>query len=392
VKVCIVGSVNVPIPRVSYGGIEEYVFRVSVELVKIGCEVHILTVGGGKSLITKIVNGVHIHEITRTSLPNSNISVRASRRLMFGHQVYQVAKKIGGFDVLHLNVGYSGWEIVLKKSKFPVIFTAHNAFPWLANWSSLDTLNYFERFYRDFDDILTNFVAKRSNRVIAISSHMSNAVMRKGIKGDKLNVIFNAVDTEKFHPILNAREYFLKTYCVPDNKVLFLFLGGLRIEKGVDYLLLAFKELCKYHHNVFLVIAGEGNYRTNLESLVKNLKINNVKFLGSILEDHLPIIYSACDVYVLPSILEPFGLTILEAMASGKPVIITSENGKDIIEDGKQGFLVPPRDALKIFEAMSKCMDELARKKMGSAALARAKTFTWKETAKRLLKTYYELC
>ena len=390
-KVCIVGTVNMPIPRVEYGGIEEVILRASIELAKMGCDIHILTVGSNKNLESKIIKGVNIHEISRVSLPTADMSTRALKRLMFGHRVSQAVDNLGGFDVIHLNVGYSGWEIVLRKQRVPVVFTVHNSYPWLASWSSILTLNYFERVYLNMNDTLTQFVAKRVNRVLPVSSHMGEAVIRKGVDPKRVKVIFNSVDSERFYPILNAKKYFIEKYSIPSDKVLFLFLGGLRIEKGIDYLLRAFQELSKYYNNVFLLIAGKGHQRDYLETLAKSLKIDNIKFLGSVCEHDLPIVYSACDVYVLPSILEPGALTLLEALASGKPIIITRDLGKDFIEDGKQGFLVPTRDWRKIFEAMVNCMDATVRKKMGVEALERSKSFTWKEHAKQLLKTYNEL-
>jgi glycosyltransferase involved in cell wall biosynthesis len=140
-----------------------------------------------------------------------------------------------------------------------------------------------------------------------------------------------------------------------ENRI--LFVGKLIHYKGLRYLLEAFSKL--ESREVCLMIVGDGSERAGLISMARRLCISDrALFLGSVPDTLLPSTYALADVVVLPSISrrEAFEMVILEAMASGKPVVASSIPGvSDVVDHGKTGYLVPPGDP----EKMTKAIDNL---------------------------------
>lgn len=174
-----------------------------------------------------------------------------------------------------------------------------------------------------------------------------------------------------------------------------LFVGKLIYYKGVRYLLEAFSKLAS--EEVCLMIAGDGAERPNLVSMARRLGISNrVYFLGTIPDSWLPSTYSLADLVVLPSISrrEAFGMVILEAMASGKPVVASAIPGvSEVVNHGKTGYLVPPRDP----ESLSKAVDSLLQNpseaaRMGEEARITARLrYDWEQVYSSYVSLYERL-
>ena len=130
------------------------------------------------------------------------------------------------------------------------------------------------------------------------------------------------------------------------------FVANLNYRKGHEFLLHAIAELVAGYPDVHLLCLGEGDLRNKLEELTAELKLKeNVSFLGY--QPNVPGILQAVDLYVHASVLEPLGIAVLEAMAAGKCVVATAVGGvTEIIQNGKTGFLVPPKDASAIAAAI----------------------------------------
>lgn len=173
-----------------------------------------------------------------------------------------------------------------------------------------------------------------------------------------------------------------KKYGLTGKKIV-LFTGRLTKHKGVDYLIRAAKNI-----RGTILILGDGPERQNLEKLIKSQKTTNVKILGWIQSgDQLGFhaFYARADVFVAPSVWqEPFGLVILEAMASKKPVVATHTGGvTSIIKDGLNGFLVKTKDSKALAEKINMLLDdEKLRKRIAKNAYETIKEkFTWEKIA-----------
>ena len=118
-----------------------------------------------------------------------------------------------------------------------------------------------------------------------------------------------------------------------------------------------------------LLVAGDGRRRAEYEALVAERALEGVRFLGFTAQPDLPELYAAADVFVLPSLVEPWGVVVNEAMASGLPVVVSDQVGAsaDLVEEGRNGHVVPAGDAGALARALSDVLgDEARRREMGS--------------------------
>lgn len=177
------------------------------------------------------------------------------------------------------------------------------------------------------------------------------------------------------------------------EKPIVLFVGRLVPYKGVDVLLEALSRL-----DAATMIVGDGPQRTALEAQARALGMSErVTFLGSVGDDELAALYRACDVFVLPSVTrqEAFGVVQLEAMAAGKPVVST-DVGTGVAwvnRDGETGFVVPPRDAAALGDAVCRVLGNATlRLNMGNAAMHRVRSaFTVERMIDDTLALYREV-
>jgi len=150
-----------------------------------------------------------------------------------------------------------------------------------------------------------------------------------------------------------------------------LFVGRLRVEKGVSTLLRAFQRVKEQRHDATLVIVGDGPERRNLEELALTLGLReSVCFVGMVPYEQLPEFYTKADVVVLPSLHESYGRVIVEAMSLGRPVVATdTEGARDLIRHGETGFIVPVQNVQALASRISYLLwNSLVARKMGDTA------------------------
>ncbi len=181
-----------------------------------------------------------------------------------------------------------------------------------------------------------------------------------------------------------------KRYAITDKKIA-LFTGRIITEKGVEYLVKAAKTI-----NGRVIIAGDGPQRVHLEELIKRMQLTNITMLPFVhkYEEFLDLYYLA-DVFVSPAVWdEPLGLTIIEAMASRTPVIVTRKGGVTMaVKDGVNGLFVRPRNSKEIASAVNRIFanDALARKMGERGRRVVEERFTWRKIAARFDKLYQDV-
>lgn len=203
------------------------------------------------------------------------------------------------------------------------------------------------RIYCMFDSILIRFFEK----IIAVSDPIRRDMLKKGITSDKIEVIYNGIDPERFKKIFDNKKL-KKQFNIPAKSKVIGTVGSLTIEKGHIYFIEAANKVLKTYPNIKFLIVGEGRCRKVLEEKVYNRRIErNVIFAG--LRTDMPEIYSLIDVFVLPSLIEGMPMVLLEAMASSKPVIATNVGSvPEAVIDNNTGLLVSPRDIENLAKAM----------------------------------------
>jgi glycosyltransferase involved in cell wall biosynthesis len=192
------------------------------------------------------------------------------------------------------------------------------------------------------------------------------------IYGGRHLTIPNAVDIEGIDKALLARSpIVIETAAKLKGKLIVGTVARLSKEKGIDILILAFAEVHKAISNAHLLIVGDGNQLVELQSLAQNLGIGDaITWTGRLRWEDAMGCLGRMDVVVVPSRFEGFGLTAIEAMTCGKPVVASNVDGlAEIISDGENGVLIPSEDVSAFASALSELLNDKERRQtIGMAA------------------------
>lgn len=200
---------------------------------------------------------------------------------------------------------------------------------------------YIFKYFKSPPKILFELLsAKMASHIVCVSKATKRTCIRDyGLSEKKVDVVYNGVDLERFHPD-NDGSFVREKHGLGDRPVI-LNIGVFRVRKRPHLLLYAMKKVVKEHEDAVLVVVGGGRgYEQELVRLRSRLGLEkNVIFTGRVPEEEVPLYYAASDFVVVPSSYEPFGLTVIESMASGKPVIGSKVGGiSESIDHGKNGF------------------------------------------------------
>jgi len=203
-------------------------------------------------------------------------------------------------------------------------------------------------------------------------------------------VISNGINIEDFKP--KPIGDFFERFKLASDTVKLLFVGRLFPEKSVNTLIEALPHILKERQDVQLMIVGNGHQRPKLEKLASDLKLaNKVKFLGSVSDADKVLAYNACNIFVLPSLAELEGMVVLEAMACGKPVIISDApmSASRFFVDGN-GFLFITKDARDLAsQALKLINSQELRQNMGEKSLTMSRQYDIHESVKKMEQVYY---
>lgn len=321
-----------------------------------------------------------------------------------GHPEWPDSKlytKVGGHDLSSNYLSYFKVIIQAVEDFKPDIIHVHHLMPltWIARFikiayglnfivtvhgSELPTLEKDKRY-----PYLTAEALRKAVRIVPNSfwtRDWTERVLGTNFKR-QMRVVPGGIDLDLFPAEMSVKDV-NKRYNLSDEKIV-MFSGKLTKYKGVKYLIQAAKKI-----NGVIIITGDGPERANLEKLVKDLGISNVRFLGFIGNHDLIALYYRAEVCVVPSVWdEPLGLVVLEAMATKTPVVVTRKGGIPLmVKDGYNGFFVRPRNSREIAEKVNLLLsNEALRRKMGEKARQTViERFTWPKIAGRFENMYQE--
>ena len=202
-----------------------------------------------------------------------------------------------------------------------------------------------------------------SKRVLAVSEGVKNVLLMYGYPKEKITITFHGVDVSLFSPSSMNRTSWRQRHNIPERGLVFASTARLSSEKRIDRMIKAFETLSHDHENLWLLIAGDGPSRKELESMVSSgERKDRVKFLG--LVDNVHELLQASDFFVLPSDMEGLSVSLTEAMSTGLICIASDVSGSnEVIRDGDNGLLVDPSDQ-GVFQGMATVlkMNDSARK------------------------------
>ncbi len=232
-----------------------------------------------------------------------------------------------------------------------------------------------------------------ADKILSVSEDLKLHIMNLGVPENKVHVVPNGVDTEKFKSV--GKEYARNLLNLPQDKNIVLFVGALRKIKGVDYLIEAAKNFVDIDTELYMVGRDDGLGKS-LEKRARELKItNSIKYTGPVNHDDIPLWISASDILVLPSLSEGRPNVVLEALSCEVPVVATDVGGiPELMVDGETGYLVPAKNPVELAEKINKLLeDESKREKMGQFGRKSIiqRGLTWEAHAKKTVDIYSKL-
>jgi glycosyltransferase involved in cell wall biosynthesis len=288
--------------------------------------------------------------------------INSGNLLSFALRAYRFSKNIfrkNKIDIITTQdpffTGVVGY-FLRKRYKVPLIVQLHSDFLNNKYWLMESKLNYLL-------NIIGKFVVKKADGIRVVSKSIKEHLINLGISPEKIFIIPIFTDTEKF---IKSDLTVRKKYSAYKNIV--LFVGRLMPVKNLSMLLNAVPLILTKHPQTLFLIVGEGSEKARLEMLVNELNIgSNVIFEGNVSYDRLADYYASCDIFVLPSNYEGWGRVVIEALASGKPVIMTDVGcANDIVINGENGFVIKRNDHFLLAQKIIYLIENpLLRKKMG---------------------------
>jgi glycosyltransferase involved in cell wall biosynthesis len=248
---------------------------------------------------------------------------------------------------------------IAKILKLPISGTYHTAIPQYAKILTGSVL---------IEEMAWKFILwyyDQLDVIYAPSESTKQELVQKGIKADKVQVYPRGIDVDQFHP--SKRNGIFKKYPQADKRFKFLYVGRVSMEKNLDLLAQAFRRLAEQSPKVLLCIVGDGPYLQNMMAEVRDLPC---VFTGYLKGGALSAVYASSDIFVFPSTTDTFGNVVLEAQASGLPVIVTDQGGPcENMVPGKTGLVVKGGSAGSLFQAMKSMTQHMnMSRKMGARA------------------------
>lgn len=358
------------------GGAESYILHLSKALIREGHNVEIFTL----NLTEKKVDRIILDDLIVHRFPGIRYEKAAISALLF--------KKLFGAKADIVHAVHIGHPLTLETALTCRIIRK----PFVL--SHVGTRKFLPFAF---------FSTRMADRIIIPTKFSFSFFNLLGV-ADKTEVIPHGVDTEIFHPHRDIA-MFRRKMCLGYGPVI-LFVGRLRWHKGVKHLIEAIPQVLRFIPSAKFVIVGEGEQRPFLEKYTRDLGIHsNVFFTGFVSYEELPLYYSCSDLFVLPSITaddighhypetEAFGIVLLEAMASGLPVIASRVGGvKYVVREGETGFLVDEGNSKQLAEKITQLLlEKKLAKKMRENALNLVETlYSWKIVVKRVLRVFEEV-
>ncbi len=262
--------------------------------------------------------------------------------------------------------------------KVPFVGTYHTALPQYAQYLTEDPAianmvwRYIIWFYDQMDTI---FVPSRAT---------AQELVEHGISKSRIRLMPRGVDSREFHPEKRNPGMLRDELGIPEGFKL-LYVGRVSKEKNLKLLENAFAKLAVFKKNIQLVIVGDGPY---FEEMRNNLRDFPAYFTGYLTGERLRSVFASCDLFVFPSVTDTFGNVVLEAQASGLPVIVTDQGGPcENIVDGKTGFIIKGNNEQELLRSMNKAISSpstlkemgiLARRYAESRSLNKAFDGIWR--------------
>ncbi|MBI4361930.1 MAG: glycosyltransferase family 4 protein [Euryarchaeota archaeon] len=395
------------------GGLGTYAQNMAPEMVAQGHDVSLFTVNPGDLKTHEVMQGVDVHRPLPVNMMDVFPIVVAEDLRRWGKQleffsslfaynllsasklVRELVQKEGHqYDLVcaHDWLSAPAGMTVQRELKLPFVLHMHSTEWGRAMGTGSDTVRHIE-----------DTAGKAADRVVTVSYPMEEDLVRHGWDASKVRVVWNGIDPDRYSPqradpgaVAKLRE----RYGVRDREKMVLFVGRLTSVKGAVQLVQAMPTVLTKHPDAKLVVLGAGELDRTVTGLVKTLNLEksvktNFQFVP---EEERILHYAACDLAVLPSLYEPFGIVSLEAMSMEKPVVVGASGLSGFRDqvipsgDNQTGVHVDGNNPSDIAWGIGALLEDPDRaREMGKRSRQRVlQYFTWKQAAKNTLEVYQE--
>ncbi len=246
------------------------------------------------------------------------------------------------------------------------------------------------RFGKWFVQSWTRWATRLAGPVIVPSEAYREKVAAMGVPPHRIHKLPRGVDLGSFHPNMRDRAIF-RTWNIPDDGFFLLFVGRISMEKNLLHLGEAFEAALGQNPNLRLILVGDGPYKNELEKKLQPL--GRVHFTGILKGEVLSKVFASADLFVFPSLTDTFGNSVVEALASGCPCIVSDRGGpQEILEPGKCGAIFQyqqPQSLQREILKLSTNPEKLAQYRL--AARSRAELFSHENAVTAFWKFYQSL-
>lgn len=370
------------------GGEGSYTYGLFKALLALGYDVKVITTNLGVNENADNENVIRVPTLNKTPF----------RLFSFAKNAKKALANLD-VDIIHYTNDYE--FVISKNAAIPTVLTTHT--PYSAEKAFLVRTSKFSEYlhylsYRrpDFVKGRLRVLCANADRIISVSNYIAKDIINEyKISWNKIAVVPNAVDISKFDlRIRESDDKIRDRLGIQDEKII-LFVGRLDHVKGGSYLIEAFSMLLSEKQDVKLVLVGGGPLQGRFESYVRKMHPrNSVIFARGLSEEELAQLYRVCDVFVLPALIEGFGIVLLEAMSSGKPCIASMSGGpEEIVKHGETGFLVPPADSRVLYEKLLLLLEdeELSSRLGRNARRIVEEKYTWSRIARKTIEVYEDV-
>ena len=361
------------------GGGQIAVHYLATYLAKNNCNVWVIYTGNSRRQIPSSLNYNAIFA------RHFNIATLNLNIFSVAFQAFKLSRKVH-IDIIHGNGEEAFFFPFIKKiarSKF--VLTSHS--PFIPKTGIIKALRYPIRLLKRLNFYLFRTAVIKADLLFTYSD-FSKRLVKDGIHDEynkEIKTISPGVDQSWFNVTIKKKDKFSDL----------LYFGRIEYEKGIDILLKSFAHALQKFPGLKLQLIGEGNYMDLSKRLCKELGVNNnVIFYGWKGKIEIQKIMSNCNLCILPSRIESFGLTIAEAMAAGIPVISTRAGAiPEIMKDGETGRLVPSEDIESLTRAIIFALENIEKmqNRTKTAQEKAKKDFSWDSAVKKHIEIYKSL-
>lgn len=359
----------------SYGGPVKSVYELSKSLSEMGHDVTIFT--------TDVCRGHRLQDNEKIKLDGVKVRyfkcfnnwVASEMKLHFSRDMRLAIKnELKDFDLIHLHDYRSITHFYIqhysKKYGVPYILQAHGAAPKIfGNQSFAFT---FSKIF--FDLFFGHKILMSSSKLIALTETEAGQYLELGGNPNKIEIVPNGIRLSEYQN-LPEKGTFRKKYSIKCDEKIILYLGRIHKIKGIDLLVKSFSDITSDFDNIKLVIVGpDDGFLPELKQQVKDLNLNDkVLYVGPLYGSDKLSAYVDANLYVLPSVYETFPMTVLEAFACGKPVIVSDRCGiSDFVKD--VGYVVKYDETELKISILNILKNDALSKKLGEKSKELVKT------------------